>query len=238
MTSITFCPHFLMPSQHKDPLEIEENYIYPLSEMIDEAFKRNIPIYISEEIANLFQTNYPWDLLSDPKWKGFISTWHSLLTSKISKFCELRGAGPTMSKMIDGCPLLAEDIIKAKSDFLENYGSHGMPNRDHEEGVFIDQQCGTPATYKKYYLFRAPEDLEKIKYPWLRIYNKPLPPEGELPFIPPVDWRLSPIPKRGLGQGYIDSAGREWQWDKLHENHWDVQENKGYKNVSPDGRIL
>jgi hypothetical protein len=113
-----------------------------------------------------------------------------------------------------------------------------MPNSESEEGIFASLSCGNGMSFSGCFILLNSEDMNKIKYPWLRIYNKPLPPTGEYKFIPPITWKQNASPVRGINHGYLDVNGHEWIWDMLHQNHWDVQDGTPYKNVTPDGRIL
>ena len=125
---------------------------------------------------------------------------------------------------------------------MEYFGKSTLCNGVHEEGIFISDHCSYPAPLDNFYLFNDFNDIDKVKYPWLRIYNRELPAEGDYKFIPPDNWRESLEPIRDpQSHGFIDFNGNVWKWDRLHNNHWDVQHTgigAGYSNVTIDGRVL
>lgn len=63
-----------------------------------------------------------------------------------------------------------------------------------------------------------------------------LPSEGPHAYEPPKSGHGKPVPIKGRN-AWRDKYGRTWQWDKQHEDHWDVTDPKTGKhiNVNPDG---
>ncbi|WP_158278919.1 polymorphic toxin type 17 domain-containing protein [Leucothrix arctica] len=105
----------------------------------------------------------------------------------------------------------------------------------------MSQNCSYSSSALKFCSVENANDYLKVIYPWLRIYQKPLPCFGEFPFIPPSNWRNFAAPIKGSQRGFLDESGNSWEWDRLHDNHWDVQHSSktgDYTNVSPEGVIL
>ncbi len=58
--------------------------------------------------------------------------------------------------------------------------------------------------------------------------------KGSFPFRPPTKWSGKPV----KGGGFVDKRGHKWTWDKLHQDHWDVQVGEGeHVNVTPEGEV-
>jgi hypothetical protein len=72
------------------------------------------------------------------------------------------------------------------------------------------------------------KELEKID-PWVK---KKLPKKGEYPYEPhePWDGKIFP-PGKNRKDGFLDKKEREWVFDRLHKNHWDVQCPKQGKDL-------
>ncbi len=79
--------------------------------------------------------------------------------------------------------------------------------------------------------------------PWKRKGQSPVP--GKMFYDPPSDHPTERSSKVPGGDGFMDADGNEWQPDKAHGGHWDVQLNKNlrklfgkkYLNVELDGTI-
>ncbi len=240
MPKFTLCPHFLVNYAYDNPLEIEQKIIKPLLDCLTQAQNLGIELVLATEILRYYEESYPWNKMSDPKWTGYIRDWHLLITTHLHKANFVSVNDVHLSKENRNCAIISTKIKQLFNQFLSVFGSAKMPNKNHDEAIFIADQCHYPSTFQRYYLFQVPDHLDKVEYPWLRIYKKPLPPKGDFPFIPPNDWRKYTAPKRSISHAYVDKQGNEWKWDQLHNNHWDVQfpNAKSYKNVTPNGRIL
>jgi hypothetical protein len=240
MPRLTICPHFLVDYPYDDPLEIGREIIKPLLDCLTETQKLGINLVIAAEILQYYEESYPWNQISDPKWRGYINNWYVLITSHLNR-ARLVNVGNIEALEGNSCSIISNRVNQLFNQFLSTFGNSAMPNRKHDEAIFINDQCKYPENLNRYYLFQAPKHLDKVKYPWLRIYKKPLPPEGDFPFVPPDDWRKCPTPKRtAVSHAYLDQQGNEWKWDQLHKDHWDVQypHANAYKNITPKGKIL
>lgn len=77
-------------------------------------------------------------------------------------------------------------------------------------------------------------DWKLIAYPWLKKTSINLPVGGDTPYIPPQDWKRMNLKCRvnikGENRyGYIDINDSIWVWDRMHNDHWDVQQGKKHK---------
>ncbi|MDH5415533.1 MAG: hypothetical protein OEW87_15460, partial [Flavobacteriaceae bacterium] len=84
MTRLTICPHYLFEYPRSSPESIEANIIQPLRECLEKAEDNDVDIVMSQEILRRFCDSYPWNLMERPEWKGYILTWHTLITQKIA----------------------------------------------------------------------------------------------------------------------------------------------------------
>ncbi len=86
------------------------------------------------------------------------------------------------------------------------------------------------------------EDLREDVDPWYKAW---LPDNGEFPYEPPPNWMPGqPFPGQMTphGRGYVDAHRQVWVWDRVHNDHWDVQFNPPgagrYRRVKPDGSLM
>lgn len=242
MSRVTFCPHHILDiTEDITPQVIEQFFINPLVNFLNNAFENNLTVFVSNILMDEFEDTHPWRLSHDPIWKGWISDWYSILRPLLNK-TEI-----VMHPMLDVdgltcCQGLTSDINKIFNDFLNTFATHTLPNNSNEEAIFTP----TPWCYNfdNFITLKNPEQIMLAKYTWYKIYPHNLPCEGEFPFVPPDTWRrsLTPIKGKSPGYGFLDSLNREWIWDRLHDNHWDVQNPEGgrnnYRNVSPEGKVL
>ncbi|MGL5423917.1 hypothetical protein [Serratia sp. JSRIV004] len=242
MAKVTFCPHHIIDiKENITPEVIEKYFIEPLVNFLENAFNNELTVCVSQTLMTEFENTHPWRLMNDPIWKKWINDWYSLLKpllsrAEILKHPILDGEGLTR------CDELPAHINKIFDDFLDAIATHTLPNNANEEAIFIP----TPwcANFNEFITIDSPEQIKFAKFTWYKIYPSNLPCQGEFPFVPPEAWRRSIIPRKGNApsHGYIDSARREWIWDLLHKNHWDVQNPGGgrdnYTNVSPEGKVL
>ncbi|MFM5554268.1 hypothetical protein ACET6R_08815 [Aeromonas veronii] len=242
MASLTICPHFLTDYKLSSPADVEKDIIKPLIQCLKLADEHNIPLVLSKEILILHRQNYPWNLSADPIWAKYLATWNGFITSYLTKVKIMQVDNFTPNHTYS-CSHLSSNTITAFSKFIEVFGSGKMHGGSHEEGIFISASCNYNTQLDKYHSFSKIDDIVLIKFPWLRIYDRRLPYMGDFPYIPNENWRNFPIPIRSSIPpcGYLDKYGNSWQWDRLHNNHWDVQhppQKGGYTNVSPDGKVI
>ncbi|WP_311749083.1 hypothetical protein [Proteus terrae] len=242
MSKVTFCPHHIIDIKEDiTPEVIEKFFINPLIDFLNSAFENKLTVYISQTLMTEFENTHPWELINDPKWGKWIRDWYNLLKPLLSK------AEIIKHPILDGesqacCKGLTARINNIFNSFLDEFATHSLPNNANEEAIFIP----TPwcANFDNFITVKNLGELKLAKYTWYKMYPLNLPCQGEIPFVPPETWRRSAVVSRGNapGYGYMDSSRREWIWDSLHDNHWDVQDPGGgrdnYKNVSPEGKIL
>lgn len=220
------------------PEEIGEKIIYPLRIIAGAAIDRCLPIQISKQIVELSREKYPWNLSEDPKWRGYLLEWNMVLVPILNKSDLIDSSSKTATIRTLCEKIDDERILGLYEEFLKLFSSNKMPRGISEEGIISDRCCLAAAeNYKCVPIFSA-ADLDLVKFPWLRLYDKRLPPIGDYPFVPPADWKKLGIPPKGKSHGYLDAKNVEWVWDNLHKNHWDVQDGSPYKNVTPEGKIL
>ncbi|WP_318496408.1 polymorphic toxin type 17 domain-containing protein [Photobacterium leiognathi] len=243
MVKITICPHFIIDlPQDATPQDIEANYMQPLISCLDEANERNINIYLSYELVALYENGFPWDRMDNTDWKGYLLDWDASIRSKLLNISKLKSI-PSTNRETVVCNQLSDQVNGLFEALLLALHSSGMPSGMYPEGVIYKSTCGTNSLLTGFHRIEAPSCFDKVEHPWLRIYNQPLPPKGEFPFIPPFNWNHSAIPIRRnnfSNYGYLDAHGNEWEWDTLHDDHWDVQHSNrtnDYTNVNVDGSL-
>ncbi|HEI9768028.1 hypothetical protein ABM024_08990 [Morganella morganii] len=244
MAKVTFCPHHIIDlKEGMTPAEVEKFFIEPLINFLKNAFDSELTVCVSQFLITEFENTYPWKLIESPIWKQWIHDWYSLLKPHLARaeiiehsISDSDGVG------FNRCDGLSADINKIFDDFLSAIATQTLPGHSNEEAVFTPTPWCT--NFDDFIRIENIEQLKLAKFTWYKFYPQNLPCQGEFPFVPPETWRRSTEPRRGntARRGYIDSSRREWIWDLLHNNHWDVQNPGGgrdnYTNVSPDGRIL
>ncbi|EGR1757298.1 hypothetical protein QUN95_004598 [Vibrio parahaemolyticus] len=244
MVRVTVCPHYLveLPTD-KSAQYIELNYISPLLNCVTEAVDRKIDIFLSKEILNKYHESFPWNKLQEKEWKGYVLKWNELIQSVLIKNSKIKSAQVLNSSGINCCNASSRDINELFAAFLTKLGSAGLPNGMHQEGIISSDFCGTNTLTCNFQLVHSRDDLVRVCYPWLRVYKKNLPYEGEFPFIPDDNWLQAGVPIRRSNfsnNGYLDIYGNEWTWDTYHNDHWDVQHSNrtnDYTNVNVDGSL-
>ncbi len=241
---LTICPHFIMDYTLTSPEDIAREIISPLHELFTGLDAREgVTLCMSNEILLRFRSTYPWQLMSDRRWKGHLIEWHTLITQNIVDRCLIIEPKNSQIASATCCTSLTQEVDDLFKRFLNFWCSTKLPNGSYEEGVFVSESnCASSSSF---FVIYSSLDLDFLEYPWLQIYERfllqhqSLPPEGDYPFAPPRDWRNFSHPQKGLQNGFLDKDGNEWVWDRLHNNHWDVQEGGGsYTNVGIDGSIL
>jgi hypothetical protein len=210
---------------------------------VNEAIKLDIYICLSKELVELYSNGFPWNRMNDDGWKGYLLDWDSSIRSSLLSNAKISSvpAVPTTSGNI--CQTLSTQVNSLFEALLIKLGSGGMPSNLNPEGVISKPLCGSNNLLSSFKRIEQPSDFDQVLYPWLRIYNQPLPPVGELSFTPPSNWIQSSAPIRRSNysnNGYLDIQGNEWEWDRMHDNHWDVQHSNktnDYTNVNTDGSI-
>lgn len=243
MTNITICPHLLVDYNMNTPEEIEEQIIIPLREMLEEAYSNGIKVYVSEHIITLMRASFPWSNMTHPAWKGYILEWSQLIQTYIEKKVFITHHDLPLTNQNLVCNCISQKTNDIFINFLNVFVQDVFARNLHTEGVISTNACGIGIAYKNIHPVKTKDDLPLVKHPWLRTYDLRLPYTGTHVFIPSSNWKLSPTPIRGLGPkfGFKDINGHDWAWDRLHDDHWDVQMGPGqgnYMNISPDGRVI
>lgn len=238
MQYLTVCPHYLANYNNGTPREIEGKIILPLRKCFLAAKEHDIKIIIAKEILEDIKNSYPWHLMHDSTWKGYLLSWHILVIEWITKHADIVAVKDSANIVNLFCNQINQNINNIFINFIHEIGDINLPRGLSDFSIFSSNDCGTDIYFNKYYSLTDTNNIHYVKHPWLRIYTKNLPPEGEYPFVPPENWRLQATPAKGPNHGYLDSNGNEWVWDHLHENHWDVQINGKHINVTSIGKIL
>lgn len=243
MNKLTFCPHFIMdiPST-ASPEQVEKFYVKPLKDLIKESKSYNLELCVSKAIVEKFETTFPWDRSFDGAWKGYVNDWHTIIKDALNQSDWTVHPVQSSTSQFKRCNALSSNVNDIFESFLNFIGTKTLHNKESEEAVYIQNNLCS-----KYTNFIQIDNLDNIKiaeFTWFKIYPDNLPHIGEIPFVPPVKWKKSNLPKRESCKenGYLDSVGRAWRWDKKHKDHWDVQDKKQgtdkYTNVTPEGVIL
>lgn len=237
MNRLTICPNYFVLREDLKQEDVQNFYIYPLSVFLDKLDKKDINLILESNILEIIQNQFPWSLYNDNDWKGHLKDWQILLFSKLGKKCtEFIDSSNNQVVQNYICTHRDDDINILFSKFLIDFGINRLSNGNYSDGIYNHNSCSNK---NNFFNFDNITDLLKVQFPWLQIYDARLPAIGQYPFFPPQNWRNNHIITRGIQHGYIDSKGDEWCWDRLHNNHWDVQHNNGsHTNVNLDGKIL
>ena len=249
MPDITLCPHYLVDYPYQDPVEIEDKIINSLVNIFDIInSNENMDLVISEEIYEIYQNTYPWNLYEDEKWSGILNLWCSVVLPELGRVKTLQHPKYNQYSSEKPCKVISDSNRMIFEDFLKVFGKLRIARMKHEEAIFSHENCCYPVDYKGYLVLDEKLlNVQILLNPWLRVYpnNIQLPTSGEYQFIPPNTWSnsLTPIRHHKAPYGFIDHNGHIWKMDTLHKDHWDVQlsseSSRGnYLNVTPEGRIL
>lgn len=240
MTRLSICPHYLTDYDLTTPEEIHKQIIKPLDTILSAATSTGITIVVSRQILAKHRDNYPWNRSEDNVWRGHLMDWNATITSRLAK-AEIVDAPTSSSQSISTCRKLHAETLVLFNSFLALYGTKTLSHGRHEEAIFTSSACTYSVNPNPFYLLEDTSCLKFVVHPWLRLYQKPLPPDGDFRFVPPSNWKTMTRPMRAGAPcyGFVDDNGNIWTWDKLHKDHWDVQllrENK-HINAMPDGSI-
>ncbi|HHO2167786.1 TPA: hypothetical protein ACVBCY_000077 [Aeromonas hydrophila] len=238
MSKLTICPHLLFGYEGQDPEDIEENIILPLRHMLLKAQKLGVDVVLSEFLVEKMMAAFPWHKTSEPEWRGYLLEWNETIMKNIANRTIIVTHENEATNNETVCSEITQEVNDTFVNFLNDFIENRFSVDHHAEGVISTTHCGPRITYKKIYQVTSEDSIYAVIHPWLRIYDMRLPYKGEFPFVPVRNWMNMAIPLRGQQHGFIDEQRREWVWDRLHDNHWDVQMIDGYQNVAPDGRIL
>lgn len=242
MTKITFCPHHILDIDTSlEPKVIEAFFVSPLVDFIKSANAHGMKVSISQSLLETFEDKHPWSLCESPEWNKWIADWYGVLKPLLDEMeIIVHSTGNTTNTV--RCTGISVEVNDMLCGFLDTIATHGFHDGSNEEAIYTPTPWCTG--FNDFITVKKTEDIKFAKYTWYRIYPDNLPCAGAFPFIPPLNWRRSADPAKagGPNYGYLDSQRREWQWDRLHDNHWDVQNPGGgrdnYTNVSPEGNIL
>lgn len=239
MNKVTLCPHLILDMPDITPEEVEEKFIYPFIEFINEIVNYNVEVVFSKILMESFEQHFPWSNSLDPRWETFIKNWYGLISSKFRRI-HLVNHEVFEEQQNIRCNSLSDNTNLVFNSFLTSIATHSLVNRESEESVFTPTiHC---CDYSDFIQLKNKDDFKKSQFTWYKIYPLNLPCIGTCVFIPPQNWRSQNHPRLGGRHGYIDETGKEWIWDLLHNTHWDVQHARQgagrYNNVTPDGRFL
>ncbi|EPY7079634.1 polymorphic toxin type 17 domain-containing protein [Klebsiella variicola] len=242
MKKITFCPHHILNINiDLEPRVIEAYFISPLVDFIKSANNQGMKVCISQSLLEIFEEKHPWSLCEDAVWSKWIADWYGVLKPLLEQMDIVVHPNENRAGVVR-CTGISNDINNIFCNFLDSIATHTFYDGSNEESVYTP----TPwcSNFNDFISIKRVEDIKFAKYTWYRIYPDNLPCAGTFPFVPPENWRRNAAPVRAgaPNYGYIDDHRREWKWDRLHNDHWDVQHPGGgrnnYTNVTPDGDIL
>ncbi|CAI0866564.1 hypothetical protein [Serratia quinivorans] len=239
MNKITFCPHIIMDMPESTIEDIDDYIVSHFLNFMSEIDHERLTIYFSTILMDKFEEHYPWGRSADEEWGQFVKQWYGLIMSKMTKV-QLIDHDVIECEYKHNCNSISQATKEIFNSFLEDFASHTLPEDCNEEAIFSpEDDCNA---HRDFITIREYNDLKPAEFPWYKYYPRELPCEGESPFIPPADWRMSTQPKKGTGYGFLDINSREWKRDTLHRDHWDVQDVRQgagrYRNVNDDGEVL
>lgn len=241
MSKATFCPHLIIDIKMTTPEEVEDNYIIPLCSFLEYIEEEKVPCYFPREIFINFLHEYPWNMTEDDRWNKHLNLWHMSLTQQLNKITLIDVTKNQQTNLeFKRCNNVNGEHQAIFEEFLKDFGTKSLSGRKSEESIFSPSP--TCCEYDDFIQIKSEYDYKKSVYSWYKLYPMTLPCRGDKYFIPPHHWKNSPKVIHGPSGGYFDRDGREWIWDKMHNDHWDVQLEKPargkYDKVTPDGLII
>lgn len=248
MCDATMCPHLLLCTEDTDPLTFETTYLSAAISHFESCRENAVRLRLPSSVVQYVTNNYPWSRITEANWKGFLLDWWARLQPLlefVSYPLEDRAAGDLPEDRPD-CLASHEQIQEIWCEWLDLLAQgHTFAGR-FDRGIGVCSTLHQPnvplfSMCNQFVIVENAQDWSLVKHPWLRMYDERLPVAGDYPFAPAADWADLAGPKRAgaPSYGYMDIQGREWVWDRLHDNHWDVQQQDGsHLNVTPSGRLL
>lgn len=245
MASITICPKELYT--HTSVKEVsaslfEKDFITPLLEIIEACESDEIDIKLSAEVLDLITQRAPWTECTDPVVLAYLDSWYNGIVMSLYKFAKIKTENVLSNHV---CNDLADAAInnhfKNLLEIISLSTKKTITGVNHF-GIHVKNSCAKNLDCTCNIPLKNHHEIKYVRTPWYLAYPENLPDRGEYPFKPPKTWETSHAAKKGgeKGNGYIDESGHSWEWDKLHNDHWDVQRGgtNNYTNVSPTGKIL
>jgi len=246
MVTGTLCPGLLVASHTIPHALISQKLLDVAKTHIDTCKKLKIRLMISNDVFTRIMVLFPWNCEGNDELRQLTAVWRAAVLTPFTKNCDFvqvpfgEQAPPNGGK---GCLIAGdEDLANLWEKWLTHW-SNGIAVQDKFiKGVASDPICCTSAHEgycNRFILVLTADDWQLVRFPWYIKYPLDLPAEGETSFSPPSNWETQPL-ARGPNNGYLDLNDNEWVWDKLHDDHWDVQlvGGDGYKRVTTDGRVI
>jgi hypothetical protein len=244
MVDFTVCPKELYCKEviSSDFInEFEQKTIVPLIELIEDCAAKDISIKMSFDLLNLIISRAPWADSSNDKILPYLNSWYQAVISTLERYATSSTSGDGSYSNCD--ELNDAEINNHFKEFLSQEGSNSNKTikRLNHFGIHVKNKCPQNVECSCNIFMQDKGEARFLQHPWYIIYPEKLPAIGEKPFVPPNDWEKLDSPRKSTsGKGYLDVNGHSWEWDHLHNNHWDVQRGGtgNYTNVCPKGKIL
>lgn len=245
MSDATVCPLLLIASPDAPSEEIDAKFLRVAKEHIDRCRTAGIKLSISRAVLLRVMELFPWHLQGDPVLRQLVTIWRASVLTPLLRLADLIEcvSQPTQGEVAEQCAIAFDMTLSTTwVEWLTEWTLGTTIGERSVKGIAADQSC--QATIESglcgrfTLVFDAP-GWEVVLHPWYHRYPNTLPATGQVRFVPPPNWRTGEL-RRGLSHGFVDSSGREWVWDKGHNDHWDVVINpsRPYRRISPDGRDL
>ena len=246
MGEATLCPALLLASPDHSADEIDAQLLRVAEQHIDRCMELGVQLFVSEAVLARVMELFPWHTTcDDPIMRQRVSIWRQAVLLPLRKHarwlcCDLRsefGVGG------EDCPIVFDSTLSTTwAGWLVEWGVGGLVGARSVRGIGSSQVCvtnGTTLQCAEFTIVRDTNDWHVVLHPWYHRYPRTLPASGDMRFVPPGNWQTGPL-RRGERHGYVDSAGHEWVWDRMHGDHWDVQDprSNAYRRVTPQGEDL
>jgi hypothetical protein len=196
--------------------------------------------------------DFPWCEFNNPSIRELVTPLTALLNSvRVEKFHLRPSNGCTLQPDLTQNSVHLHPNTKAAWRTLISTCEHSWRTNDSAYYIKIATALNVPP----HSFLRVVRNDETVGLVELILQNQlddaliwareSLPRSGDYMFMPHASWSgHAPFPK-GKIRGSKKREPRDernmiWQWDMLHQNHWDVQTVKGVRQarVTPDGREL
>lgn len=202
----------------------------------------------SAELCQAVLAQYPWNHLSECKWLVDVYSQLQLLFGQYQKVLQCTPAHSTRPDMLPIHTLHPTDqawLATIAWRCTQSNTEACIPTLEnlHHPAKQVDLLDAQDSVIDTLPLVRNEYDWRNLHEqvdPW---FQAGLPDKGQYSYRPPTSWRAGqPFPVNQAQRGFVDARGRVWVWDKLHDDHWDVQydppRHNNYDRVTPDGRLL
>jgi len=250
LSNATICPVILICNTTTEPEVFDSTCMSFVARHIKFCTENNLKIEVCAQILEIITGLFPWLKMGDEKWKQYLLTWWNGVIRELERYASNRiSSANSGNQNIQGFQCEIKHHMK-----LHNLFGHWLIDwrNGHKYRALYDKGIGAnncsiinnshvmnQGLCNEFHIIGECEQWKDIRYPWLLMYDKRLPVDGDFACKPQNNWMNLSIAPKGQRHGFLDKSDNEWCWDTKHNGHWGVQSGgMCYLMVTPTGRIF